>query len=410
MTTLKIVLETLPDKGLISSIEKERGKGRDDFPARAMWNLVVAGVVFGHATMASLLRELRRNIQLAHVCGFGFSKLPSDWNMSRFIAILLKHEDEIRDIFEGLCQELYLLLSSFGQELAIDSKWIESAANKASKKRNPDGRSETDARKGIKRYSGIREDGTAWEKTMSCFGFKVHLLADANYELPIAYEVTDAATSDIAQSKKMIKKLGRERSEVLEACHSLMADRGYDSTELITMLKGKDIKAVIDKRAMWKGQTEKQVPGYEDAYYDEAGNVYCYTSRSERKMMVPNGYEQKRGATRFKCPASAYGIGCPDIAACKCKNIRIPLSTDPRIFTQVQRGTCKWKRLYKKRTAVERINSRLDGAYKFEEKRMRGLGRAKLHIGLALLTMLVIAVWKARDSQMEYLRSLVKIA
>jgi len=54
--------------------------------------------------------------------------------------------------------------------------------------------------------------------------------------------------------------------------------------------------------------------------------------------------------------------------------------------------------------------SSLDGAYKFEEKRMRGLGRAKLHIGLALLTMLVIAVWKARDSQMEYLRSLVKIS
>ncbi|MCL1896837.1 MAG: transposase [Clostridiales bacterium] len=408
---LQIVLDTLPDEPLMRKLEQERGKGRDDFPVRAMWNLMIAGYVFGHNSIASLLRELNRNRQLAHLCGFGFRKLPEAHNMSRFIGLLLKHEGEIRAMFEELCQTLYELLEGFGKELAIDSKWVESAANRASGRKGPDGRSETEARKGAKAYSGVREDGSAWEKIVTCFGFKIHLLVDAVYELPVAYAVTDAAASDVAEGKKMVSKLKEERPEVLKGCRHWMGDRGYDDSALIEMLKENGVRAVIDKRAMWKTETEKEVPGYKDAYYDEAGNVYCYTkNRGRRRLMTQNGYESGRDAVRFKCPAEAYGRECTEMGECKCKNIRIPLSTDKRIFTQVQRGSYKWKRLYRQRTAVERVNSRLDGAYGFEERRTRGLARTKLHVGMALLVMLATAVWKAKNDQGGMARSLMKVA
>ena len=408
---LQIVLETIPDETLMRKLFKQRGKGRNDFPVRAMWNLIIAGVVFEHKTIASLIRELNRNKQLAHICGFGFRKLPSSHNMSRFINLLLKYEDEIEKIGEALIQSLYDNIEDFGKELALDSKWLESAAHRQSDRKNPDGRSETDATKGKKEYSGVNADGKAWNKVVTCFGFKLNLIVDAVYEIPVAYSVTDAAASDVVEGKKLIHDLEKTRPGVLKRCNHLMGDKGYDDTILIELLKGNDIKAVIDKRTMWKAQTEKEVPGYADAYYDEFGNVYCYSKdKGSRRLMALYGYEKKRDSVRFKCPALEYGIKCPEMGACECKNIRIPLSTDPRIFTQVQRGSYKWKRYYKMRTAIERVNSRLDGAYGFEDRRTRGLPRTKMYVGLAMLVMLALAVWCVKNDKKERIRSLFKVA
>jgi hypothetical protein len=61
---LKLVLEYMPDEELMQELEKERGNGRDDYPIRAMWNSILAGVVYQHPSVESLRRELSRNGQL----------------------------------------------------------------------------------------------------------------------------------------------------------------------------------------------------------------------------------------------------------------------------------------------------------------------------------------------------------
>ena len=55
---LRLVIEYMPDEQLMRVLEKERGKGRDDYPIRAMWNALWAGIVFQHDSDAKLLREL----------------------------------------------------------------------------------------------------------------------------------------------------------------------------------------------------------------------------------------------------------------------------------------------------------------------------------------------------------------
>ena len=60
---LQLVLETIPDEPLMRMLEDARGRGRNDYPVRAMWNTVLAGVVFQHPTIESLRRELGRNGQ-----------------------------------------------------------------------------------------------------------------------------------------------------------------------------------------------------------------------------------------------------------------------------------------------------------------------------------------------------------
>ena len=65
-----LVRDHLPDEPIVQSLKAQRGQGRDDFPVRAMWNAVVAGVVFQHPSIESLIRELSRNPSLLQACGF----------------------------------------------------------------------------------------------------------------------------------------------------------------------------------------------------------------------------------------------------------------------------------------------------------------------------------------------------
>ena len=58
---LRMVLAVIPDEGLMGKLEVYRGKGRDDYPVRAVWNSLLAAVVYEHSSVASLRRELLRN-------------------------------------------------------------------------------------------------------------------------------------------------------------------------------------------------------------------------------------------------------------------------------------------------------------------------------------------------------------
>jgi hypothetical protein len=411
---LILVVETMPDEELMHRLEKKRGNGRDDFPVRAMWNSIISGIVFQHASIESMMRELRRNAQLRRVCGFERDKMPKAHNYSRFLDNLMGEQALLDKMFSDLVEELSKALPGFGNRLAMDSKLIDSFAQRKNKNQEEDGRRDTDADIGIKRYYGTNEDGTAWEKIVKCFGYKLHLIVDAMYELPVAYEVTKASASDVVEGHKLLDKLKARNEEIIEACEYLTADKGYDDTKLIEKLRGEGfgIKAVIDTRQMWRDEKERQIPGYENAYYDESGNVYCYCPASgTRRTMTCNGYESARECIRKQCPVKAYGGCCEGMDSCSCRSgIRIPLSLNPRVFTEVDRSSYKWDREYKRRTAVERVNSRLDVSFGFENHTIRGLKKMRLRSSLALMVMLAMALGRIRQKKPELMRSLVRCA
>ena len=113
----------------------------------------------------------------------------------------------------------------------------------------------------------------------------------------------------------------------------------------------------------------------------------------------------------MKCPAKMYGISCSEASTCThTKNIRIPLSLDERIFTQIARPSYKWQSYYNKRTSVERVFSRLDVSFGFEEKKLRGKVRMELLGSMALIVMNAMAVGRIREKKPGLMRSLVKAA
>lgn len=413
------VLENLPDEALMRTLEKERGRGRNDFPVRAMWNMVIAMIVFGHGRYADIIREMKRNIQLRHVCGFTGGRSPEAHNVSRFISKLTEHQEEVLSVSVSLSDHLYEMhvgyegFEDFGENLAIDSKWVWSLSNRRTGRKNPDARSEADADWGIKTYSGVNADGTALETKKKCFGFKIHLIVDVKYELPVAFMITPANGSDVRCGTELIESLLETRPHIIKRCKYLMADKGYDSTELMKLLSENGIHPVIDKRIMKKDEPEQEVPGSGGhRYYDEKGNVYCYSQNTgSRHRMIPCGYDRERSAQRFKCPHAHYGASCRESETCTlCKIIRVPLATNPRIFTEVGRTTYKWKRLYAGRTAVERVNSRLDVSFGFEIRRVRGMKKMTLMSALCFAVMDALAVSSIRMKKPELMRSLVRAA
>ena len=423
---LGLVIEYMPDEELMDKLERERKNGRDDYPIRAMWNSILAGVVFQHISVESLRRELSRNGQLRLMCGFyGTNRkkhrskekveiVPPAYVYTRFLKKLLGNEEEINKIFETLVEQLRELLPDFGKDLAIDSKAISSLSKRENKNKKVDGRRDKDADWGKKEYKGIKEDGTAWEKIVKWFGYKLHLIVDSNYELPVAFSVTKASEPDINEAHVLIDKLKEERPEILGTCDTMEADKGYDDTKLIKRLWDKEkIKPVIDIRNMWKDPDKtRQLEGYENIVYNYKGNVYCYCLETgEKREMAVGGFEKDRNTLKKLCPAKQYGFKCKCMDKCPVKpGIRINLEVERRIFTPIDRASYKWEKYYNKRTSVERVNGRIDESFGFEKHYIRGIKKMTVKSGIALCVMLAMAVGRIKEKQEDKMRSLVKSA
>lgn len=417
---LNLVIEHIPDRKLIHTLQKIRGSGRNDHPVAAVWNSLLAGIIFQHKSMESLRRELQRNAQLRELCGFepakGIAAIPSKSAYHRFMVSLIRNQPLIDEIFNDLVKQLQILLPDFGNDLAFDSKAIASFGGQSGKLEG-DSRGEHDADWGKKTYKGKREDGTSWEKVKSWFGFKLHLIVDANYEMPVAMEVTKASQPDIKEIKNMFEKMEDKHPEILEVCESGIGDKGYDDKVLISSLWDKyGIKPIIDIRNMWR---EKETRTFENGphkhkniTYDFKGNIFCHCPKTgEVTKMAFGGFEQGRETLRYLCPALQYGIECKGAAQCPLKQgVRIALDEDRRIFTPLARSSYRWKRIYNKRSSVERVNSRIETSFSFERHYIRGLAKMKARCSLALCVMLAIALGRIKENQFELYRSLVRKA
>lgn len=408
---LVLVLDTVPDEALMGQLETARGRGRNEYPVRAMWNSVLAGVVFQHPSIESLRRELGRNAQLRALCGFRNAAVPPASAYTRFLRRLMAEQDTIDAMFEQLVDDITAVLPDFGQRLAMDSKAIRSRAVRPAKNPTADGRRDVDADFGRKEYRGVHEDGTTWTKVVKWFGYKLHLVVDSTYELPVAWEVTKASVSDVTRAMPLLDHLHHHHGALMSHAAILTADRGYDDTKLIAACWDTyQIKPVIAIRNMWRDPDATRVlPGHPTVTYNYRGEVFCHDPVTGQVHTMSNGgFEAGRQCLKKRCPARFAGVSCAGQNACPvAQGIRIPLKTERRIFTPIDRPSPQWAREYDRRTAVERVNSRLDVSFGFELHTIRGLQKMQLRCSLALVVMLAMALGRIRQRQPERMRRLV---
>ena len=225
-------------------------------------------------------------------------------------------------------------------------------------------------------------------KKITYFGYRYHLLADVNYELPIEYTVTKASKGEREELLKHINMLPKEKLEKIE---TLSADKGYDSEEIIKCLKDNEIIPIIDIQNKWKnGEKTKQ---YKDTniIYTYDGYVYYVDEDGKEKPMKYMGYDKVKDKLRYEYKGRVYGI---------------EISADERIFTPIARSSKKWQRIYNKRTALERINGRFDRDFNLENNRVRGLAKATIMIDIMMIGMLAMAKEHIINNNLDKIRKL----
>jgi len=431
---LKRVLDVIPDGHIIAALESLRGlRGRNAYPVRPVWNALLAGIVFQHPTVESLLRELARNAELRQVCGFNpalcSGAVPSTSAMSRFVKNVLRLQPLIEEMFGSLVASLAEALPDLGTHLAFDGKALPS--HSTGRENAISGQtSDPDADWGSKGDGSASSTRRGWQRLSSWFGYQLHLIVDASYELPVAFEVKRASTAEVDRILPLVEDLKASNPTIVERCKDLAADRGLDSgTVNLTLWRQHRIRPIIDTRELWK--TEKQEQGYDpnrpvtrqlhpgstdNIVYTERGRLLCVCPvTGQQTAMRAWGLDGQ--ALKYRCPAAACGAHCKGRTECELaalgrttshgRVVRVPLTTDPRIFTPTPRDTPSWKRTYARRSSVERVNARLDQNLGFENHTIRGLAKMRARVGLALVVMLATALAFAENGQLDMVRSLV---
>jgi hypothetical protein len=243
----------------------------------------------------------------------------------------------------------------------------------------------------VKEYHWTGSDGKEHTKKETHYGFKAHIICDTRTELGIAYSVTEGNRDEKAEMKGLLEKLGEEQRARLE---TVALDRGYDFTEMIKCIKGIGAAPIVDIRNCWKDKEATRQYKDTDIVYNYNGEVFHCEEDGKPQEMKYEGYDRKKRCLRYSHGGKTY---------------KIYISYDERVFLPVARDSKKFKRLYKERTSVERLNGRIDRDFMFEDHCIRGLEKMRMMLSLTLIIMNALAIGKLKRGCSEHLAAVTKI-
>ncbi len=144
-------------------------------------------------------------------------------------------------------------------------------------------------------------------KTKTWFDYRLHLIADTVYELPMRFEIMPATVSEQKVLPRMIREIFGQDTDLKDRCKEFSADRELDSGPLKQMLWDMNILSapLVNTRALWS--EEKQVPDY-------------YPQQQIRRLLDPEKTDKilfsEKGNVFCRCPAAVGGFECRGWEAC----------------------------------------------------------------------------------------------
>jgi hypothetical protein len=410
LVTIKHLLEAIPDGKLLASLQRARGKGRGDYPIHALWGVVVLRHALRHATNEACLAELRRNSGLRQLIGIeSESGVPNKWNVSRFTEVLGEdpHRTHMKTAFNEMIRLLGDVVPDLGEDVAGDSTTLNAS-------RKGEAGANEEIAEGLPQASGGHKEYTDDDgkvvKVVEWFGYKLHTLVDVRHEVVLGFDITDTKAGDgqilrttLAQAKANLPS---------RRIKTLAYDKAADDNQVHELLSEERIKPIIQNRQLWKEEPERMLPGHDgnsNIVYDEAGTVFCYDRVSVPMVRHPMsfiGHEPERGTLKYRCPARHEGWECPMSEICNAgksygKTVRVPREIDLRRFPELPRNTKKFERLYKGRTAVERVNARLKVFWGADDGNIRGARRFHAQVGVVMLVHAAFATLLASAPRYE---------
>ena len=340
-----------------------RIRGRKGYEPEAYWRAFLALYYLNLDNVNCIVRRLEDDFELRVLCGF--TTMPHRTSFNRFFSRLCQHLDLVEQASVGVVEKLRVFYPDLGQQVAIDSTTIPIHSNP-----NRTVVSDPEAKWGIAHDAAAKKGGKKW-----VFGYKSHVVADANYEIPLAQIVTTANRGDSPMLPKVMEKA--------EALHSwfrpkvVIADRGYDSNKNHNGLDAKGIIPIIHIR-------EPSNTEFYDGMYTKLGVPVCLG-------MVPMDYvgtNPDNGFHLYKCRDEGCHLKDSKqggILHCDSVVWEDP-STNIRLFGKIRRDSPAWKALYAKRQSIERIFKSLKQGRRLDNKHcVRGHQRIAVHAMMSTL-------------------------
>ncbi|WP_422487394.1 transposase [Gudongella sp. DL1XJH-153] len=360
-TRLMMILDQIDVSPLALAMEKTPGtRGPKGYPKERLIYSLLAKEVEQILKISSLVRRLESDPSFKYACGFGImDKTPSESVFSRF-QDALSEEPALVELFQNLVVSAMKSGIIDGSEIAIDSTKLSSYEASQPKK--------DIVNDGNHPNWGMKRDTNG--NNIRWFGWKLHILCDAKSELPLSIKVTPASVHDGSVASDMIKDFLDSYAGLFKPSHYLM-DSGYDYDylyrEIVDTYDATPIIAYNPRgsKAPPEGLNESLHPvcsaGYELKYWGKDASYM-----------------------KFRCPHMTGDVDCPFGSNwCSTSNYGLTLKLNyrknPRIHGYPLRDSKAWKKLYNKRTSVERLNARLKENLNVDGIRSNGIKKALMH-------------------------------
>ena len=205
------------------------------------------------------------------------------------------------------------------------------------------------------------------------FGHTLYMLCYRNplfkVELPLTMRYTSARRHDSGNFLYAF-------DEFLSVCKlspaNICLDSAHDNIPTYELLDILGINALIDIN----GRASHSTGTPEDITLDKQAHPIC---RGDHPMHF-HSYDPCKSADKYRCP-----LKCGDISSCpyeeQCspssygRTVYIKRNSDLRFHTKIPRDSEEYIRIYKERTACERVNARVLNDYLLQSLRIRGIDR-----------------------------------
>lgn len=214
---------------------------------------------------------------------------------------------------------------------------------------------------------GIKKNSEG--KNVFWYGYKAHLAVGTSSQYILQSLFSSGNLNDGKAAIPLLK--GIQERVPLPSLHYETMDAGYDYEPIYTEIHRMGHQAVI----AYNKRNEPEPIGF-DKYFAPT----CFREHSYHYDSFDKKYETLK-YTRPKeckdCPLAHEGL---------CQKVyKVKITTDLRKYTAPARGSKVWKTIFKRRTAVERVNAYLKVYFQLNNVRYRTGKRAKVHFDLVTL-------------------------
>ena len=384
------ILDSVEASAIITRLEQYRAAGGPKgYSLQALWRAYLSSFVLNLPHTNALIRRLQDDPALRLLCGFS-GPLPHRSTFNRFISRLGSHHDLVTDCLASLTDQLREFLPGLGQQVALDSTTVRSHSN-PNRESKITGRVSDPEASWTAKNSARGKDQKDWS-----FGYKLHLVADATYGVPIYGYVTTASRNDSPELPSLL-----DRAKLTHEWHQpeyVMADRGYDSR------------------------------ANHEAVKERGGVLICRTRRKANNALYEGIYTHEGVPTCLGQVPMEYVRSDPDLGhlyrcrgeGCHLKDRKGVLycqdelwenrDDNPRLFGPLRQQSAAWKALYRLRQAVERVFKSMKESRRLERHCKRGLRHISLHALMSIVAYSATALVQIQAGRRDYRWMLRKVA